>query len=155
MFPRSQRRQIITCEWHLRQLYRRAVSFMYGSVDPGTIGFNISRDGFSRVSQPGRGLHKWVASRVKHFSSVERGLPVDLWTIPSDQPKPFGTWGRTVDNKKAVAHSSTTLLCLSTTGPTGSICKYYNFDRKRSEWVQRQITALLEWRLQPGEKTRK
>jgi hypothetical protein len=44
--------------------------------------------------------------------------------------QPFETWGRTVDNNKAVAHGSTTLLCLSITGPTGSNCKYYNFDKK-------------------------
>jgi len=50
-------------------------------------------------------------------------------------------------------HSSTTLLCLSTTGPTGSICKFYNFDKKHLGWVQRQITALLAWRIYPGVKT--
>jgi len=71
------------------------------------------------------GLNTYQVGRV--------ALPMDLWTIPSDQPKPFGTWGRTVDNKKAVAHSSTTLLCLSTTGPTGSICKYYNFDKNAQD----------------------
>ena len=27
-------------------------------------------------------------------------LPMDLWTIPTDQPKPSGTCGKTMDNKK-------------------------------------------------------
>ena len=38
-----------------------------------------------------------------------------------DQLKPFGTWGKAMDNKKAVDHSFATLLRLSTTVPTGSI----------------------------------
>jgi hypothetical protein len=143
MFPRSQRRQIITCEWHLRQLYRRAVSFMYGSLAQGRYFLEMaSLASLSPVEAFTSGFPAEL--NTSQVSSVAR--PVDLWTIPSDQPKPFGTWGRTVDNKKAVAHSSTTLLCLSTTGPTGSNRKYLNFDKKHSVWVQRQIPALLHWR---------
>ena len=27
-------------------------------------------------------------------------MAMDLWTIPSDQPKPSGTYGKSMDNKK-------------------------------------------------------
>jgi hypothetical protein len=43
--------------------------------------------------------------------------PVDLWTSPSDRPKPYWTCGQVMINFP-VDHNSTTLLGLSPTGST-------------------------------------
>lgn len=44
--------------------------------------------------------------------------PMDMWTRPSDQPVPFGTYGQAMDNaKRRVTHSLTTLTGFAPTYP--------------------------------------
>jgi hypothetical protein len=33
---------------------------------------------------------------------LESGMPMDMWTSPSDQPAPFGTYGQAMDNAVAL-----------------------------------------------------
>lgn len=37
-----------------------------------------------------------------YFGGMERQMPVDMWTSPSDQPAPFGTCGQAMDNASAL-----------------------------------------------------
>lgn len=51
-----------------------------------------------------------------YFKAVDAKNPVDIWTSPSDQSAPFGTYGQGMDNA-SVTHTLTTLADFSPTYP--------------------------------------
>jgi len=43
-------------------------------------------------------INKFIRSDYGLFNSRRKGKHVDMWTRPSDQPAPFGTYAQAMDN---------------------------------------------------------
>ena len=75
--------------------------------------------------------------------STSSDWPVDLWTSPSDRPKPYGTRGQVMANIP-VGHDLPTLSGLSPTGSTGSQQrKFYRQDEKSTHKRHSQELVFL------------
>lgn len=44
----------------------------------------------------------YIRPAEAYFGGVKTGEPVDMWTSPSEQPTPFGTYGQAMDNANAL-----------------------------------------------------